>query len=490
MSTEAGEKSGQSAIEDELTRSHADKSRRSIFTDVTGDNLSLGSLEDVTEEPSRSMVVKGISPRKLLRRLSAADEVDRELADLSLDSTRDGDTTSSQDISLEKRQTKQLPRSTKCVVPPTIVFPVHSMPAPPPYAGMTQPTPVSETSPLPSERRQPTASSASLHPNHQQALISGPQEDMNRFVSSSTTSGVSGTTAGSFVKHAGPPLLQQMRTIGPQELQGVLQERVGDMVFSKSQGKWVRDGEEEGVGEEQSEDPFGDIESLREEGHSVIEDETEGDILSGSAERSDELDSILDSPPSSSAELPAIPDVTIRYDEDTLQYTTDDEGRSGPISPPAAVLPAPRSMEELTAEIANMSLQMSDESHRMPPISTPSSLRRQTVPTRSAMKSTPYRGSQSTPFAFGSGTPANASQLRRSVSFSDGRRAGKIRGLGTPGEVGEDTEESSVVASSGDERHLASGEPPVLSARTKRIHNLLDGLEESGEFQLLFNDPI
>ncbi|KAH9480554.1 Septation initiation network scaffold protein cdc11 [Psilocybe cubensis] len=97
-------------------------------------------------------------------------------------------------------------------------------------------------------------------------------EDMNRFVSSSTTASGTTITAGSapsFVKHAGPA---HIRTIAPTDLPS-LPERFGDMLFDKVMMRWVKNtaqatmDPEKAINqtEELSDDPFGDIESLRDD---------------------------------------------------------------------------------------------------------------------------------------------------------------------------------------------------------------------------------
>ena len=96
-------------------------------------------------------------------------------------------------------------------------------------------------------------------------------EDLNRFVSSSTASGTTLTagSAPSFVKHAGPA---HIRTIAPTDLPA-LPEQFGDMLFDKVMMRWVKNtaratmGAERSLGQvgEVSDDPFGDIESLRDE---------------------------------------------------------------------------------------------------------------------------------------------------------------------------------------------------------------------------------
>ncbi|TBU25484.1 hypothetical protein BD311DRAFT_669517 [Dichomitus squalens] len=127
------------------------------------------------------------------------------------------------------------------------------------------------------------------------SVRAGRNEDLTRFVSSSTASGTTLTagSAASFVKHAGP---KQLTQITPQDI-GALPERVGKMVFDRVMMRWVKAtalataglSEAEvrtrvgsgvgaraamGVGpnpdaeldnDNDSEDPFRDIESLRED---------------------------------------------------------------------------------------------------------------------------------------------------------------------------------------------------------------------------------
>ncbi|KAG1777184.1 hypothetical protein EV702DRAFT_1179567 [Suillus placidus] len=105
---------------------------------------------------------------------------------------------------------------------------------------------------------------------------SGSSEDLNRMVSSSTASGTITTTssAPSFVKHAGPV---QITRIAPSDVPA-LPQRVGRMVYDKDLMKWVRvatrvasDAEDQRdqttcTGTDgDSEDPFKDIESLKED---------------------------------------------------------------------------------------------------------------------------------------------------------------------------------------------------------------------------------
>lgn len=508
--------------------SWASQSKSSLVSDFEKPQVdTAGEIVEVEEQESLKVPTvprpKKKSPRKLLRRISAADEVDKEVTgDMSL-----------VDSPLRKQrqdpegtvQGKDLhPHKFDMVVPPTIVFTARPIDTPTPL--MTVPTlslaasttPVVSPSLLPASdgRRQPTTLPASLHPNHAPAS----HDDMSRFVSSSTASGISGTTAGSFVKHPGPPLAAHMRTIRPEEVQGVLPAKVGGMAYSAEKQMWIKEVEE--GGESVSDDPFGDIESLdattrseRSRREDVVEDVVERSFVVKTVpelrghrdedvvQHEDDIDSDEDGqvPP------PPVINPHICYDSDFS--TTDEEGpsvlqaddRSQPRldvldeqqADPQMPKSTARSLEELSEGIAHISLQM-DLSPPRParprvvraPPATPSSSRPQIFP-RSALKPTPQRGASdpvTSCVSVAQQTPRMGHQdasHRRSVSFSDGRKTGKIRGLTSPGQETEEmTEQSHIGPALQDEEQPTSSYVP--SARTKRITNLLEGLDdESGE---------
>ncbi|KIJ14926.1 hypothetical protein PAXINDRAFT_12196 [Paxillus involutus ATCC 200175] len=106
------------------------------------------------------------------------------------------------------------------------------------------------------------------------SLRSGDNDDLNRFVSSSTASGttITASSAPSFVKHAGPVHITH---IAPSDVPS-LPQRVGKMVYDKDLMKWMKatvgavseadDQRDQTAGTDaESEDPFRDIESLRED---------------------------------------------------------------------------------------------------------------------------------------------------------------------------------------------------------------------------------
>jgi len=120
----------------------------------------------------------------------------------------------------------------------------------------------------PSQENQVQQRQATLNPPPHPSIRLGANDDLNRFVSSSTTSGTTLTSGSvpSFVKHPGPA---QIRTIAPSDLP-TLPERFGDMYFDKDLMKWVKGKaaaaeQSNSRGTEQSDDPFGDFESLRDD---------------------------------------------------------------------------------------------------------------------------------------------------------------------------------------------------------------------------------
>ncbi|KAJ3515869.1 hypothetical protein NLJ89_g1479 [Agrocybe chaxingu] len=130
------------------------------------------------------------------------------------------------------------------------------------------------------EREHPQPARPNLAPPSYPSIRLTTNEDLNRFVSSSTASGTTVTagSAPSFVKHAGPA---HIRTIAPSDIPP-LPERFGDMLFDKVMMRWVKstagavmDPETAGHATEASEDPFGDIESLRSDSDSRRGDEEE-----------------------------------------------------------------------------------------------------------------------------------------------------------------------------------------------------------------------
>ncbi|KAG6900391.1 hypothetical protein C0993_011379 [Termitomyces sp. T159_Od127] len=289
--------------------------------------------------------------------------------------------------------------------------------------------PVSTLSTAPSSLAPPAYPSSSLRT----------ADDLNRFVSSSTASGttLTSTSVPSFVKHAGPP---HIRTIAPADIPPV-PEVYNGMLFDRVMMRWVkntaRTAQEPGArapSEGPSEDPFGDIESLRddsrERGAGAEAAERE---MSRIEEREEEVvDSFLTDEPAGGV---------IGMDMDSFQddATTDsdddhDDGGVGGFP----VFSYYEAQESLSMSSPPM------EAHLALPGTT------NTPAIRSAMKNTPSKT-----------TPLNRAH-RRSVSFSDGKREGPIQGL----------EESTTT----DGEDVVSG--IVQSVRSKRIAQMVEALEE------------
>ncbi|KAG8927688.1 hypothetical protein FRC02_007914 [Tulasnella sp. 418] len=545
----------------------ADKSRLSTIPDISLDGSLAGdaythhesdAADDsidgsvvITDKPpvvTKTASLSRKSPRKLLRRLSAADEVDKEI-EADTDSILDGTSVEAESPvemqpgkNLEQLRAKHLPGfPDQSTLPQTLVFSAREIAfSSTPVGALAHGTPSvaieqNVQSSLPQTRRRPSSAPLALRPNHPTHA----QEDMNRFVSSSTAaSGMSGTTAGSFVKHAGPPAGAHMRTIRPQELQGVIPDRVGGMIFSKTLGKWVR---EDGNGDA-SEDPFGDIESLDAETPksaapsevSVVEEVVESILTSSlddasqsvessgvsqhqDAQQSLDEESYLDATEAQTEqEEVSVAPTSIEYDD---EFSSTDDGTDSILddTQPTAQPPAqpftlphqPQSMEELSASIASISLMM-DQSPPRPirpqrfsqQIPAPTSTPGPKVPPKSALKQTPFRSTTwdngiSGPSIFGGQSPTRNSdkKRRRSVSFSDGKLSGQIRGLLERGHESQDDEDVSkeiseplqgnshietTTESMPQENGTMSSYVP--STRTKRIQNLLDGMNDSDTF--------
>lgn len=438
------------------------------------------------------------SPRKLLRRLSAADEVDRELA---------------QDTSNTSLDTSLL---------------YAQFPAPP--VMVAQPaSPERAISPRPSTR-------AHSNPNLNPALLSAPgglapaypsssirernNDDLNRFVSSSTASGTTLTvgSTGSFVKHPGPA---QITRIAPEDVP-VLPERVGRMVFDKVMMRWVKSTanvvqrEDNGndyyatsiEGDADSEDPFRDIESLR-------EDESERREISGvqvqdmsedpatvDMSRMDEMedDEVIEDDeleltsfsfdgPSQGA-IDVNDSMAIAEDDETTDSDNDDDQITQLTEMSASMSIDGRHQQEDSLISDRDDHDDTVTAHPPPPVNIiPSTPGRpfdgpplqhtaSSVPTpiRSALKSasvTPVSALKDN-VRDKYETPANKGH-RRSVSFSDGKRDGQIRGL-TRKPI--DSDASGELEHEGDEQ-FGAALSFIPSARSKRIADMMDGLEDS-----------
>ncbi|KDQ62247.1 hypothetical protein JAAARDRAFT_170487 [Jaapia argillacea MUCL 33604] len=451
-----------------------------------------------TRSTSSSRARQKQSPRRLLRRLSAADEVDREMAHEVPEVTVFSAWTPPPPLDFRRQQQPH--------VPAMAVY------APSPSPSRRSPRPDNVTNLL----APPTATGPS-YPSTSVRLRTG--EDLNRFVSSSTASGTTLTagSSGSFAKHAGPA---HMTRIGPGDIPTGLPERVGKMVFDKVMMKWVKDtarataglsgsggSGRDGVGggedarsvvtdgtDGTSEDPFKDIDSLREDDSRDV-DVGDGENQRGNGQdevemsRIDEVDEetedeeemeltsfSFDDPPAGVVHvMTGDTDTEDEEDDDTVDRHSvgsvvgvDDMAEMSAMSASMSIadhLPDLDAADlgddtpEVTIGPISPPRARQDQSRRdafatpLPPHRDPAS----TVPTsvlRSVLKSGTFTPSY---------TPANRPGHRRSVSFSDGKREGQISGIGRK-EV-EPTD------------NLLGG-LTIPSTRSKRIANMMQGLEE------------
>jgi len=327
----------------------------------------------------------------------------------------------------------------------------------------------------------------------------GPNDDLNRFVSSSTVAGTTLTfgSAGSFIKHPGP---KQMRRIGPEDVVGALSDKVGQMVLDRQTMKWVKDTAlaasttaREREEDEESEDPFRDIESLRDEASThPSEQEEESRIEEIVEDADDPEEAVLNSfsfDDSSAAICPVMTGISRPDYEDSEDsgVVVDD--------------PLTDSDESLEGEFADYTGQRHEEvtddvslrEFPAPPpranavFSTPLPLRPSTITSAGA---TPFpsegqpgtvKSNSVTPVSAlknpnRSKTPASLKH-RRSVSFSDGKRDGPIRGLN-----GKVAEASGSESGNGNLGESGTGSLFEPSARSKRIAGMLGDLQDNCGF--------
>lgn len=328
-------------------------------------------------------------------------------------------------------------------------------------------------------------------------------EDLNRFVSSSTASGTTLTSGPpSFVKHAGPP---HIKTITPGDIPA-LPERLGDMYYDKVLMKWVKstahsakDKNTSGIsGDELSEDPFGDIESLRDdsrgregdlnasvqheelavgemsriEEQSEVEDNEEMELTSFSTDASAHVvnvmtgidDHDLDDGDETTDSADDLEHTITQSDIQELDFDTEDEGGQSLELHNRSQHQIPQSQTQTlfpSSSTANLSTPNRGTSILIS--TTPiirSALKSHNNTPNSALKDTNRRRYE---------TPSHKLGHMRSVSFSDGKRDGPIREL----QVSDFNQGSSTSA-------------VVQSVRSKRIADMMDALEDSGEMWSLF----
>ncbi|KAK7048103.1 hypothetical protein R3P38DRAFT_2867383 [Favolaschia claudopus] len=311
-------------------------------------------------------------------------------------------------------------------------------------------------------------------PAHPTATMrSGTNEDLNRFVSSSTASGTTLTVASvpSYVKHQGPA---QLRTIAPKDVPA-LPERMGDMLFDKVMMKWVKSvqpGAPDTIAEEEpSEDPFGDIESLRDDSRQLSRDDDvtqERERERGDATEDEEEMELTSFSTDASGRVVA---VMTGVDTDDLfdEETTDSEAGNDAVVtgalehtyPPRRDSESESELDEQEEDVGNetamptpqdLTADSLTDAFAPPPIvvrtfTTPPPSAQKTPASTMKTRDTPVAGPSrksvtATPVSAMKSTPSSALKdpnrsrfqtprrtHRRSVSFSDGKRDGPIRGL-------------------------------------------------------------
>lgn len=326
--------------------------------------------------------------------------------------------------------------------------------------------------------------------------------DLNRYVSSSThpTATNTGTTIStSFVKHKGRPPAPppaNIRMIRPDDVQGMMSTRVGKMRYDQVTMRWVRElGTVDENGEsrresEESEDVFAGMESWRDEVRSLRQDmEDESKETSVGAENQ--------SAPSGGSGR--------RIFDREVDEVFDEIVSSPEAAPAPRLFPNPPSISPPARPIPH-------HANSAPPVLTPRPSSSSPPKLRSALRqpnsSTPFHNGQKkragwhsdltpapAPARAISLTPAGSSVARRSVSFSDGRKNGKIVApeVSIPhqgGRHGEDFFQSRERVKAGISEGQAdqSGEISWMpSVRTQRIQGLLQDMEDLSKFA---NTPI
>ncbi|KAL4070028.1 hypothetical protein V8B97DRAFT_1918076 [Scleroderma yunnanense] len=347
-------------------------------------------------------------------------------------------------------------------------------------------------------------------------------DDLNRFVSTSTASGtmVTASSAPSFIKHAGPVHITH---ITPSDVPS-LPQRIGRMVYDKEQMKWTKavshvasevdDHRDQTTGTDaESEDPFKDIDSLRED--------DSGGLHHGEEEAGDENHVILESDGEEDGYDSARPVDMSRIEEVEEDEANDQEEVDltsftfdGPSVAAIRVVPSEEEAGEETSDSesdvqdgrpadaedkpAQSVFDSEDELSHDSPLSPtrganlpieekpvadtdkPSSLTTP-IPPRSALKSTSITptSAMKDPNRDKFRTPAQRIGHRRSVSFSDGKRDGPIRGLSTKPHDSDDDIGTSLTATTTTTSSLDPSQPSDCSpsARSKRLAEMMLKLE-------------
>lgn len=338
-------------------------------------------------------------------------------------------------------------------------------------------------------------------------------DDINRYMSSSTHA-TSTTVSTSFVKHRGPRVAQNhvsspaMRMIRPDDVEGVVPDKIGKMRYDRIQMRWVRElgpvdeaGESRLTGSEESVDVFAGIESLP--GH--LEDPSGSSGQMPTTHRLDEslrehereIQENADDEQSGVERHETRSSVSITSDRD--DDTVEDCPNLSPIELEGDATSEPMCIIEESKERSTPSSATSvfanashhDATHDVPSaplLLTPTPSAFAQKPIRSALRNaaTPADKPKKRQGWSDETTPGpiarnitSASSGKRSVSFSDGKKAGKIIDLEV--EMRTTRWQTSTKEECADifKRESAVGDRSFLpSARTRRIQGLLDDMGE------------
>ncbi|KAG8730331.1 hypothetical protein FRC12_020335 [Ceratobasidium sp. 428] len=382
--------------------------------------------------------------------------------------------------------------------PPTIMISTAATPDPPRLQSRRRVS--SETQRIQSQTSVPAPAHSHLEP--QRPSTSPAHEDMNRFVSSSTVHTKSTTySAESFVKHPGPAASvlshsgSGVRRIAPTDLPTeALPDRIGKMVYDRAAMRW-RQEMTDGNWSDGSEDPFKDFDSFLstaggdrsdDEGSAPMEEDDDQDQEQEHEETGEQM--VHDDAPNFDATLEPIGlSVVEELPESGFDLDGETVGEQSTVtvgSPPNVkaditdIVASPQPSELIsTAPLSILPI----PKRRFPDLGIDTSAYDATtsrLPLRPALKSASSTPAPSAPPSRQSTvdptTPMpDSTKNRRSVSFSDGRTTGKIRGL-----VARDESEGESLSDVGTLTITPPESDNSPSSRMKRIGNLLDELED------------
>lgn len=268
-------------------------------------------------------------------------------------------------------------------------------------------------------------------------------------MSSSTASGTTLTSGSvtSFVKHVGPA---QFRTIAPSDLPA-LPERFGDMYFDKVLMKWVKgiaaEAEQSNSRGNENSDPFGDFESLRDDSrteqpeylsspdshHDLNVETYPGMTMISEAEDEEEMELSNFSTDGSAPVMQVLTEAELqKYEEET----TDSESTNDDIQTATQAVindidfdseledsACQNNLAPIVADAPNIGERLIIMTANRGPGATATPVFRSALKSNSATPTSALKKGNRSRLL----TP-NSNTHRRSVSFSDGKRDGPMRG--------------------------------------------------------------